>query len=569
LYVQAYELHKTKFGFYKGPSDIKRRTIIYGYRIGEVGLPEIPKVKADVKITARGTAQIRRSPVGVSMGCHVAGACNVKPDPNDTETILGGVCKRFVSLPPEADPALLGELRHFVRVWLRKNLKPLSSDVDTTVETWLENTNYPQSRRAELLKTWDNFRGEFLTPEGRPTRHSHVKSFIKDEFYPEFKHARAINSRKDEFKCRVGPIFKLIEQQVFKMPWFIKYVPVIERANFLKENLHQEGSKIGASDFSAFETHFIKIIMETIEFELYEYMSQDLPDSEWYKLVHDVLSGTNFCTFKDIMVEVEATRMSGEMCTSLGNGFANLMLMLFTLTRKGCTSIKGVVEGDDGLFTFYGPVPEPEDFAKLGFTIKLDIYDNLMDASFCGLLADQEDLEVITNVQVALMNFGFTTRQYVKCSDRKMLQLLRAKSMSMIYQYPACPILKELALYGLRVSEGMKFRIEDNLNEYWRTFMREAIDYIAKYGIPCREVKRRTRDLVAKRFGIPVEIQLSVEEYLRNLTTLQPLELPMLMPYIKQECRAYFDKYAFEVELTSPDLFFPPIEMVDYKVCPP
>lgn len=145
------------------------------------------------------------------------------PDPSDRATMKAGVLKRFLMKPPKSDPAKRIRLRKFVANWLKNNLVPLSPDSDITVETWIEKTNYPRWRKEQLLDKWKKI------VDRRDPKHFRVKSFMKDETYPEYKHARAINSRSDEFKTLVGPIFKLIEKELFKLDWFIKKVPVKDR----------------------------------------------------------------------------------------------------------------------------------------------------------------------------------------------------------------------------------------------------------------------------------------------------------------------------------------------------
>jgi len=512
----------------------------------------MPESKVGTKIVIlRPSERMFRPPQLASLGCHFTGACNPHPDHTDNDTILGGIKKRFVSRPPEPDVKLLPGFRRFVRRWLKRNLKPLEPNVDTSVETWLEHTNYPAWRKTQLLQAWKNFDGVFIDRWGRTTKYSHVKSFIKDECYPEFKHARAINSRRDEFKCRVGPIFKLIEKEVFKLDWFIKYVPVIDRARHIVDNLSQSGCRIASTDYSSFETHFTRQAMESCEFQLYEYMTQYLPDKQWMYLVRNIIGGKNHCEFKNIYVDVEATRMSGEMNTSLGNGFANLMIMLYTLNRIGAKSIKGRIEGDDGLFTFYGRIPTVEDFKKLGFTIKLEMHDELTYASFCGLLADPDELITITDPTVAIMNFGYTSKEYVASSKSKMLGLLRAKGLSMAYQYPGCPILASLARYAIRVTEGTRALIGSKTELYKRDFMIEAMNYIRDNGIPHRDVGIKTRFLMEKVYEIPVEVQVATEAYLDSLTTLQPLEIPGLLEYCHPDAIKFYENYSLTVNFKN------------------
>jgi len=436
---------------------------------------------------------------------------------------MSGVAKRFASAVPIADKIMMNKFKDFVYKWCKDNLTPLPADSDCSVETWLKGTNYPLWRKKDLQNTWDNFDGQFWT-KGKLNKYTFVKSFIKDESYTEYKHARGINSRRDEFKVRVGPIFKLIEKEVFKSHWFIKYVPMKDRMRVIMEELHQEAATIAETDHSSFEAHFTPELMECCEFVMYDYMTQNLPDREWINLVREALGGINYCHFKWFIVEVLATRMSGEMCTSLGNGFTNLMVALFMFDYKKCRSVKGKIEGDDGLFTFYGNGPTKSDFAKMGFTIKLEEHTNLTEASFCGILADSVDMNVVTDPLVELVDFGWTKSQYAMASDKKLMALLRAKSMSMAYQYPGCPVIKSLARYGLRVTEGYQCYVRGFDNMWVRDQYSEASAYIRKFGVPDEKIGINTRLLVERKFGLSVEDQFRIERYLDNKHDLSPIK---------------------------------------------
>lgn len=208
-----------------------RRLVCYGYRYGEVPLPKLGKPKdGTVLELIEGQDLSYRPPMLVDMGPHVVGVAVPHPDCADRDTMVAGAFKRFAAKPPPPDLALLRELEAFVDRWCVKNLTPLRPDSDTTVEHWLETANYPQWRKDQLKQKWSNVNSIWSKK-----KYLRCKSFMKDEVYAtmEWKHARGINSRSDEYKCAVGPIFHLIEQELFKHPAFIKYVPVAERPNYI------------------------------------------------------------------------------------------------------------------------------------------------------------------------------------------------------------------------------------------------------------------------------------------------------------------------------------------------
>lgn len=491
-----------------------------------------------------------RRPNQVSLGPIVPGAAPPKPDPDCPITSQAGVCKRFLTKPPTPDQQLLAELSAFVDGWLEENMRPLDPESDVSVETWLERSSYPKWRKDELLKLWLDNAG-VLTPKDFI-----VKSFIKDETYPEFKHARGINSRTDMFKCAVGPVFRLIEKELFAREEFIKKIPVADRPKYIYEKLKVECAQYFEGDFTSYEAHFTRVIMEAIEFRLFSHMVKSLPDGkDWMDLVRNVIGGTNHCVYKYFTVDVEATRMSGEMDTSLANGFVNLMLILFLFKKKG-TPCKTVIEGDDSLTSFVGEPPHKEDFAALGFTIKCSVHDYIEDTSFCQLIFHHKDLINITDPIKVLLNFGWAGKAYVNARTSRLRTLLRCKALSYAHQFPGCPIVQSLAHYALRATSGYDVRhfIENDrsLCLWEREQLREAAAGKRPDPTP---IPMDTRLLMQRWFGVSVELQQEIEQYLDGLSELQPLLGPIPFLNYHDHSFRFAETYVVEVprkEVTRP-----------------
>ncbi len=347
---------------------------------------------------------------------------------------------------------------------------------------------------------------------------------------------------------RTGPIFKLIEEKLFALEWFIKHTPTNERVTEILRELNQLGAKIVSTDYTSFEALFTKEFMDATELELYRYMTQNLPDQEWIDIVTEALTGINSCDFANFSIDIEATRMSGEMCTSLGNSFANLMAFLFICEEAKCESVKGRVEGDDGIFTYFGRTLTSKDFEELGLIIKIQEHDVVTEASFCGIIADADELINIRNPIEALLDFGWTTQQYEHSNLRTRMGLLRAKALSMKYQYNGCPVLEYAARYALRMTEGF----EPKWNSYLSTYelQRKKINEVdGKY--PIKDPGIKTRLLAEKMFNLSVETQKVIETYFEKCDRLQPIDLRVIDELVNKDQKHYYDNYVCNVGLDT------------------
>lgn len=530
---------------------------MYGYRYGEVKMPEIgPESQAKIIPTEFRPPPTYRPAVQVSLGCHVEGVAQPHVDPGHPLTVEAGARKRALCKPPIPAKDLLQELKEFTLKFAKDNFTKLSFDSDTSVIAWLAKTNYPESRRKELLQI-------YLESDGvLRKRDKCVKSFVKAETYPDYKHARLINSRSDLFKCHVGPIFKLIEEQVFKHPAFIKKIPVADRPKYILELLQRVGADYCAGDFTAFESHFVPEIFEAIEFQLYDYMTSDLPEHDYFMgLMRDVIAGMNVCQHKFFDLFVEAKRMSGEMNTSLGNGFTNLILILFLYSKLNQPGVPCVVEGDDSLVSSLGQHPTEQDFASLGFTIKMVKHEKIEEASFCGLIFDSDDLINITDPYDVLSSFGWASKFYVRCKTSRLLDLLRCKALSYLHQYPGCPVIQSLALYALRCTRGRDVRHfiknDRGINSWERDQLLDLFDGPKIKKLPTRVVPQKTRLLMERVFNMDVETQKVIESYLDGLSQLQVLQGPLLDINFGV-FHDYFSRYSKTIRRDDRDMDYPP-----------
>lgn len=530
-------------------------------------MPDLGELRSDVEIVPKkiDNEPSYRPVVGASLGCELGGLALPHVDTTDPETTLGGLGKRLAFKPPAYNKVKLRKIKRFVQRWCKNNLTPLSPDSDTSFETWLAGTSYTNARKDALREVYRQLLEDPYYKNSH--RDKGVDCFVKDETYPEYKYPRGIYSRTDTFKVLVGPIIKLIEHELYStksmkydLPYFIKNVPVSERPQMLM-NMYTLDAFYAATDYTSFEGHFKKKIMMSIECQLYEYMIQYLPQREWFESEFlATILGVNECNFYYFILKVEATRMSGEMNTSLGNGFSNLMMMLFICEEKGIPEPPGFVEGDDGIFRFNdrSKVPIAKDFLELGFTIKIEWHTNLSTASFCGIVFSEEDLNNVTSPIDALLSFGWTTRRYSRSNKKVYMELLRAKAFSMLYSYPGCPILRKLAEYGIRVTEGYHTRF--NIQNVYQSEKAKVVMKTVFQNEMFSKIKigNSTRCLIAERYGIPVDTQILFEEYLDSLDCIQTLDSDLLFSFVNKDVLDYSVRYVVDVDYKRRDLDYLP-----------
>lgn len=450
---------------------------------------------------------------------------------------------------PVAYKSFNKNLRLFTSQWVRENLVPLSVADDMSFESWLEDTNYEEWRKVELRTVYNEVLNPLQDMGKKKRKYFLIDLFTKDECYLDVKHARGIYARDDVAKCYFGPYFKRIEDKLYKHPAFIKHVPVSERAEYIFDRLQSPGMVYVQTDYTSYESHFSPELMRSCEFVLYKYMLKEtLGGVEALNVMRMVLQGENHIKNKFFSCMITACRMSGEMNTSLGNGFSNLMLYSFQCHRLG-VPVNGVVEGDDGLFAALpGRHPTTDMFTESGCIIKLNVFERISDASFCGLLFSEVDKQIITDPIKVMLKFGWTTKQYAKASQRKLTGLLRAKSMSFLVQYPGCPLLAAMSRYGLRISRGYDVRSligRKGINDYERQNLKYAHDNFQQY--MDQEPGLDTRLLFEELFGIDVMTQYVIEAMFDAKNDLKPINLDLITDLIPNQYLEYWNEYTVRV----------------------
>lgn len=548
--------------------------VFYGYRLGEVNLPHPGKLNANLdpsdpaqpgvkegsSVQQTGDYDISRRPaLGVSIGCHVVGAKDPHACPDHIPTIVAGTAKRAATKILPRNRQTFRRFKRFVAKFVNREYMPFSPDHDVSCKTWLTKTRFTQARKDELQAINDSIIDPY------DFVHTLVKAFIKAESYPEYKHSRGIYSTSDAFKTLFGPFVKCIEEVLYNDKEYIKKVPVRDRPAALM-SIDQDGSKKIETDWTAMESHFDEEMYEACEFYLYRHMFKAHPMYPLLDYCLKVIKGPRHIRFRNLVMKIMATRLSGEMSTSCGNTFTNKMIMSFVAEESGVKSRKGYFEGDDGANTYYGTL-NVRLFDELGCRLKLIEHDDICEMSFCGMIFDRMDLKNVTDPIEVLVNFGWLGRRYVCSTMKRKLEILRCKALSMHYQYPGCPIITALSQYALRVTRNITVRPDKIYMDQWnREQLLESLEWIKKHGLKPDAVGNRTRMLVERKFGISMEDQLLIEDYLNNKNDLSPLNIPCLVKYFKRDSIDYWNNYVRYVDVQSPIRDYPILEVSNFTI---
>lgn len=364
-------------------------------------------------------------------------------------------------------------------------------------------------------------------------------SFIKREFYDEIKWARVINARPELFRSIVAPYIKEIERIVYNNKHFIKHKTPREIVQRMKE-IKDKFVYVAETDYSSFEGSFTDQFQKCCEYQLFKYMMKD--NKSIWKIMKPIWFTQSRLLLKTSRknrdhVTFPGSRMSGEMWTSLGNGFTNMMLFLF-LTKRCLNSHVGrlianpqcdfLVEGDDGFFGFNYPVDLTQ-VSQLGFTLKINMANDINKLSFCGICMTP-DGTTVPDFPRQLEKFGWEHREdaivyYSEKITHLEQELMRAKSMSLLACAPGNPVLQTLALKVMELTKGIQVKARDF--DWWE---RETFD-ILHMNIKPQPITYESRRFYEERFNISIYNQKKIEKFIKRQQTLRfiiPLDRKLL-----------------------------------------
>jgi hypothetical protein len=328
--------------------------------------------------------------------------------------------------------------------------------------------NYSPSRLAQLDKAYAKHAGEWQRFRSNP-RWTRNQIHIKSECYngaPKFP--RIISAREDEFKTLVGPFFHAVEELVFGLPYFIKHIPVQKRPDYITSFFQggESGQDLGSNDFSSFESLIYGQLQDCCELELYRYLGREL-DPGFIAFICQTIGGRQLHYNRRGWKAFCRGRQSGDMCTSVGNGWVNFCVMSFVAAKAGWVRwgepIHGLFEGDDSVFRCRTG-PESDALLKgLGMRAKLA---SGVQPGEMGFLSNYWGPDHVPMADPRRYLHRFNYVLYKESNERVRMELLKAKSLSLAFEYAGCPILRSLAIAGLKLSGTHRPRFAHS-DRYW------------------------------------------------------------------------------------------------------
>lgn len=370
--------------------------------------------------------------------------CPPTPHRNDPQNILVGVQHRIGRAKPYPSGIDLNIVDQIL-----DDFFPLREKLTMSFDEWIETTQYPRHRKEKLTALRRRI------DEGQISIDWNCDIFIKAECYDRFKFPRIISARSDSAKVILGPIFRPIEDYVFEQPWFIKHIPVRERAKYIVDHFGPGDYTYIVNDHTSFEVH-AHTTFSAFEFRLYERL---LTSTDFAKL-RPLLGLQNIRT-RGYSGRV-ASRMSGEMNTSLGNGLANFLSFAYLMYEAGAgkDDIKCIIEGDDAIFA----VPKQYDhavteaaFSRIGFVVVMERHRRLGHCGFCSTYFADDGTAVVVEPLKAYTRLPISfSRPHGRVNDLRF-----SKALSCAVEYRGVPILQALGQRLLREYPQGKFICTD------------------------------------------------------------------------------------------------------------
>lgn len=449
-------------------------------------------------------------------------------DPRSESNIMRGLCKRIATYRP-FERQEIRKFKKFVAEKIKEyeplDYVPMSHELLN--EKWLESSKYNVKKRTEF----HNLLQSYLDNNYSEKELYECKIFVKREITEEMKEPRIISSRSDMYKAIVAPYIRMIEERVYN-EHFIKHctpIQVSERVRRVTENYEY----FYETDYSSFESSFSIPFLQACEKQLFEHMLRNNP--EILRHVKVACNGDNRLSCIYGKANLPGSRMSGELWTSLANGFSNMMMIEYMVrnTNKESHRYDYLVEGDDGLIGTTQLI-DLSPSRRLGFTLTLKQGRHINDLSFCGMIVGPNGL--YADPRKVLLKFGNVIEPSLlhirdsKRYDKIAKEYMRTKALSTLVTSGHTPIIGAVVNKILDLTEGSYFRLK--YLDFWESDIMEVQKEFHK--IKRANIDDADREFFAKTFGIPAHQQLLIEKDIETMNTMRfkvDFDLMEFMPF--------------------------------------
>lgn len=376
-----------------------------------------------------------------------------------------------------------------------------------------------------------------LTKQGGVIRkdQAHVKMFVKAEAYrvtddKPFPDCRAIQYRSYEYTLLLASKIRPAEHKMYEL----SDVPGYGEGRIFAKNMNQRakaealrdmvyglpGCKIICFDFSRFDAHVQRIILEYVEQVAWNTAVRDPELASILRMQLDNVGkhgrGENCIKYK-----VSGGRMSGDANTAGGNCIISATVLCAFMNQRG-HRYRVLVDGDDSVVTYYGPEIQQEEVEtfvrKYGMVIGIESKpQTLEEIDFCQAHPIQVDgvWTMVRNPMKILTKMGMT---HHKDGPKAYVKRLLTTATCEGFLAKGVPILQELCrAYIIRCEAAMTKRQLKRKYLKVETLsyrMQHLITHIDDYrDVP---VSMDTRVSFAKAFGIGVAEQIETEKRIRG-----------------------------------------------------
>jgi hypothetical protein len=357
-----------------------------------------------------------------------------------------------------------------------------------------------------------------------------TKNFLKIETSDNGTDPRNISPRSDAFLSSIGPYVSSLEHACESHPALVKGMSLTQRdsklagsvdCGFVNDGLSSFNSFF-ETDYSRFDLSISAAYIRTVERIFLA--SPFLQHLDYHRMLPWLVQTVGISDL-DLTYTVLGTRCSGDAHTSIMNGLINHFNTWICLNEYPANSWISYHEGDDALIATRGvcrdqTIHNLHFMPVLGFQLKLDVFNQVSDTSFCGRMLYENDCQLKSHCDL----MRTLVKYHTICADGDAMALLLAKSMSYYHTDRATPLIGPLCTTLIKMLQPLvnprrlRRALDRMMTDYWyRTVHSDMLEHSC-YDFIEPDIGSRVN--VMRRCGLTVEQQMRIEEYYRGWLSL-------------------------------------------------